>query len=154
MKKLNYDILDRKTDILTAAKRWQVAPNGLATCIDPKTQKMDYPPEAWEQQPSARRELEDCIAYLSEVNAIKGMGNGTSYGLKHEIEGYYRHFVNRPEDNYVCNGSAILALMFLGFPLWVGSRIGSLNVIPGISAIRPWSHQARIDHERSKRWPR
>lgn len=149
--RLSYDILDKGTDILTAAKHWQVSPNGLVLHARCGERHPSGTPEYWEEMYlTAKREVEDCVSYLSEVSKIKSPCDVSSYGLKHEIERYYRDCLRRSESNYVCNGSAILALMFLGFPLWVASTC-TPNVVPGMSAKRPWSWKARLAHKRNNK---
>jgi hypothetical protein len=129
---LKYNKVEGNLPVADFGRLWGVTPSGL---LKPKHTACGGSTVAdWLREGDWQRQFDDCVDYISQIPTIKSAAKQSSYGLKHEIEAYNRK--RRPNEAcYVCNGTAILAMMFLEIRLWVYSP-QDINVFPGLSTKR------------------
>lgn len=96
--------------------------------------------------------LDECnkaCRFLRHVEKRKTINRKwTSYGLKHEAEGFVRSLKDRPVNAYVANGAFICAALHLGFEIQ-GAGLTSPNVYFNMSSRSPVFQWRRLVSDRS-----
>jgi hypothetical protein len=96
--------------------------------------------------------LDECnkaCSFLRHVAKRKTINRKrTSYGLKHQAEGFVRSLKDRPENAYVANGAFICAALHLGFKIQ-RAGLASPNVYFNMSSKSPVFEWRRLVSDRT-----